>query len=35
MIHKFDGMPADINKRGNIFVLVDQAHRATGGDWGS
>lgn len=35
MIHKFDGMPADMNKRGNIFVLVDEAHRTTGGDLGN
>ena len=35
MFHKFDGMPADMNKRGNIFVLVDEAHRTTGGDLGN
>jgi type I restriction enzyme, R subunit len=35
MIHKFDGMPADINKRSNIYVLVDEAHRTTGGDLGN
>jgi type I restriction enzyme R subunit len=35
MIHKFDKIPADINKRENIFVLVDEAHRTTGGDLGN
>jgi type I restriction enzyme, R subunit len=35
MIHKFDQMPADINTRANIFVLVDEAHRTTGGDLGN
>ena len=35
MIHKFDDMPADLNLRPNIFVLVDEAHRTTGGDLGN
>ena len=35
MIHKFEGMPKDINTRDNIFVLVDEAHRTTGGDLGN
>jgi len=35
MIHKFEGMPKDINLRSNIFVLVDEAHRTTGGDLGN
>ena len=35
MIHKFDKMPKDINMRKNIFVLVDEAHRTTGGDLGN
>lgn len=35
MIHKFDKMPADVNTRKNIFVLVDEAHRTTGGDLGN
>jgi type I restriction enzyme, R subunit len=35
MIHKFDDMPADLNTRANIFVLVDEAHRTTGGDLGN
>lgn len=34
-IHKFRGMPADLNKRSNIFVLIDEAHRTTGGDLGN
>ena len=35
MIHKFDETPANINRRKNIFVLVDEAHRTTGGDLGN
>lgn len=35
MIHKFDGIQKDINTRENIFVLVDEAHRTTGGDLGN
>src|SRR5262249_5180659 len=35
MIHKFDDVPADLNTRSNIFVLVDEAHRTTGGDLGN
>jgi type I restriction enzyme R subunit len=35
MIHKFDDIPADINTRDNFFVLVDEAHRTTGGDLGN
>jgi len=35
MIHKFREMPADLNRRNNIFVLVDEAHRTTGGDLGN
>lgn len=34
-IHKFRDMPADLNKRQNIYVLVDEAHRTTGGDLGN
>jgi type I restriction enzyme R subunit len=34
-IHKFDGMPAAINARENVIVLVDEAHRTTGGDLGN
>lgn len=34
-IHKFRDMPADLNTRRNVFVLVDEAHRTTGGDFGN
>jgi type I restriction enzyme, R subunit len=35
MIHKFDDIPANLNPRANIYVLVDEAHRTTGGDLGN
>ncbi|WP_459830677.1 type I restriction endonuclease, partial [Hydrogenophilus islandicus] len=35
MIHKFDQADAKLNTRSNIFVLVDEAHRSTGGDLGN
>jgi len=35
MIHKFRDMPAEINTRSNIYVLIDEAHRTTGGDLGN
>ena len=35
MIHKFRDMPANINTRTNIYVLIDEAHRTTGGDLGN
>jgi len=35
MIHKFRNMPAGLNTRENIFVLIDEAHRTTGGDLGN
>ena len=35
MIHKFDDIPADLNKRQSIVVLVDEAHRTTSGNLGS
>ena len=35
MIHKFEGMPKDVNTNNNIFVLVVEAHRTTGGDLGN
>lgn len=35
MIHKFRDMPANLNTRSNIFVLIDEAHRTTGGDLGN
>lgn len=34
-IQKFEGMPANICTRTNVFVLVDEAHRSTGGDLGN
>src|SRR5437762_7071987 len=34
MIHKFDDIPASVNTRENVFVLVDEAHRSTGGGLG-
>ncbi|MBN2123451.1 MAG: type I restriction endonuclease subunit R [Deltaproteobacteria bacterium] len=35
MIHKFRDMPEKVNDRSNIFVLIDEAHRTTGGDLGN
>jgi len=35
MIHKFRDMPANLNLRKNIFVLIDEAHRTTAGDLGN
>jgi type I restriction enzyme, R subunit len=35
MIHKFREMPAGLNERLNVFVLIDEAHRTTGGDLGN
>lgn len=35
MIHKFDKLPANINKRDSVVVLVDEAHRTTGGKLGN
>ncbi len=35
MIHKFRDMPANLNERHNIYVLIDEAHRTTGGDLGN
>ena len=34
-IHKFRDMPANLNLNRNIYVLVDEAHRTTGGDLGN
>lgn len=34
-IHKFEGIPEGINKCQNIFVLIDEAHRTTGGRLGN
>jgi type I restriction enzyme R subunit len=35
MVHKFEGADANLSTRDNIFVLVDEAHRTTGGDLGN
>ena len=35
MIHKFRDMPANLNLRRNIYVLIDEAHRTTAGDLGN
>jgi type I restriction enzyme R subunit len=35
MIHKFDRADANLCGRDNVFVLVDEAHRSTGGDLGN
>ena len=35
LIHKFDRIPENVNTRDNIFVLVDEAHRTTGGNLGN
>jgi type I restriction enzyme R subunit len=34
-VHKFEGIPDNICTRTNVFVLVDEAHRSTGGDLGN
>lgn len=34
-IHKFEGIRENINTRSNIFVLIDEAHRTTGGRLGN
>ena len=35
MIHKFDDIPANINTHDGVTVLVDEAHRTTGGNLGN
>jgi type I restriction enzyme R subunit len=35
MIHKFDDIPANVNTGAHVVVLVDEAHRTTGGDLGN
>ena len=35
MVHKFRDMPANINIRKNVYILIDEAHRTTGGDLGN
>ena len=34
-IHKFRDMPENVCDRQNVFVLIDEAHRTTGGDLGT
>ena len=34
-IHKFRDLPANLNTRDNIYVLIDEAHRTTQGDLGN
>lgn len=35
MIHKFDKADANLSTRPNVYVLIDEAHRSTGGDLGN
>lgn len=35
MIHKFDGADVNLCTRENVFVLIDEAHRSTGGTLGN
>ena len=35
MIHKFDKKPANLNSRERVIVLIDEAHRTTGGNFGN
>ncbi len=35
MIHKFDRADVNLCTRSNVFILVDEAHRTTGGDLGN
>ncbi len=35
MIHKFDGIRAESCTRDSFYVLIDEAHRSTGGDLGN
>jgi type I restriction enzyme R subunit len=35
MIHKFDKLPARLVARPDVYVLIDEAHRSTGGDLGN
>ncbi len=35
MIHKFRGLPENLNTRKNIYVLIDEAHRTTGAELGT
>ena len=35
MIHKFDRKPVNLNTRESMVVLIDEAHRTTGGNFGN
>ena len=35
MVHKFDKRPANLNTRESVAVLIDEAHRTTGGNFGN
>ena len=35
MIHKFEGIDADANARGNIYIFIDEAHRSVARDLGT
>ncbi len=35
MIHKFDKRPANLNNRERVIILIDEAHRTTGGNFGN
>ena len=35
MIHKFDKRPANLNTRESVVVLIDEAHRTTGSNFGN
>lgn len=35
MIHKFDKIDPNLIQRENVYILVDEAHRSTGGDLGN
>jgi type I restriction enzyme R subunit len=35
MIHKFDKADKNLSTRPNVYVLIDEAHRSTGGDLGN
>ena len=35
MIHKFDGADKDLCTRQDVYALIDEAHRSTGGDLGN
>jgi len=35
MVHKFDGLRKNSSTRSDVFVMIDEAHRSTGGDLGN